>query len=290
MPWARQRVGDTRGRPVTPEAAQPGSRRVVLLTWESDTTALVANVLAERFSDLTTVVESPESRFRVARRRASRIGWVQVGGQLAFVLLVVSVLSHRARPRVRALLESVEVASKPVPLQRVESVNSVATRDMLRRLDPDVVVVLGTRIISSAVLESVECPFVNLHAGVTPRYRGLHGVYWALSEGRPDLAGTTVHVVDAGIDTGTVLGRAYVSVGPEDSIATYPYVGLVAGLPVLVDQVERLLAEGRNGLGPPRIYGASCDPAAELTKDDSRLWSHPTLWGYLGRRVRDGLR
>src|SRR5580698_2790709 len=122
---------------------------------------------------------------------------------------------------------------------------------MLQQIDPEVVVVLGTRIIASAVLESVECPFVNLHAGITPRYRGLHGVYWALSEGRPDLAGTTVHVVDAGIDTGTVLGRAYVSAGPEDSIATYPYVGLVAGLPVLVDQVERLLAEGRNGLGHP---------------------------------------
>ena len=272
-----------------PEAAGPGSPRVVLLTRESDTTALVANCLAARFGDLTTVVESPESRFRMARRRARRIGWVQVGGQLAFVLLD-AVLSHRARPRVRALLESVEVASKPVPLRRVESVNGTATRDMLRQLDPDVIVVLGTRIISSAVLESVECPFVNLHAGITPRYRGLHGVYWALSEGRPDLAGTTVHVVDTGIDTGAVLGRAYVSVGPEDSIATYPYVGLVAGLPVLVDQVERLLAEGRSGLGPPRVYGASCDPAAELTKDDSRLWSHPTLWGYLRRRVRDGLR
>ena len=227
------------------------------MTWESDTTALVANVLAERFSDLTTVVESPESRLRVARRRASRIGWVQVGGQLAFVLLVVSVLSHRGVSPGEGVAGigggGVEAGSAAT---RVESVNSVATRDMLRRLDPDVVVVLGTRIISSAVLESVECPFVNLHAGVTPRYRGLHGVYWALSEGRPDLAGTTVHVVDAGIDTGTVLGRAYVSAGPEVSIATYPYVGLVAGLPVLVDQVERLLAEGGNGLGPPRIYGS----------------------------------
>ena len=275
---------------MTPEPPRSGSRRVVLLTRESDTTALVANFLAARFGDLTTVVESPESRFRVARRRANRIGWVRVGGQLAFVFFVASVLSHRARPRVRALLESVAVSSKPVPLRRVDSVNGAATRDMLQQIDPEVVVVLGTRIISSAVLESVECPFVNLHTGITPRYRGLHGVYWALSEGRPDLAGTTVHVVDAGIDTGNVLGRAYVSAGPADSIATYPYIGLVAGLPVLVDQVERLLVEGPNGLGPPQIYGASCDPAAELTKDDSRLWSHPTLWGYVTRRVRAGLR
>ena len=163
------------------------------------------------------------------------------------------------------------MSSKPVPLRRVDSVNGAATRDMLQQIDPEVVVVLGTRIISSAVLESVECPFVNLHTGITPRYRGLHGVYWALSEGRPDLAGTTVHVVDAG-STRERSRHGYVSAGPADSIATYPYIVLVVGLPVLVDQVERLLVEGPNGLGPPQFYGASCDPAAELTKDDSRLW------------------
>ena len=199
-------------------------------------------------------------------------------------------LSRRARSRVAALLESVHAPSKPVSLRHVESVNAAMTREMLRQLEPDVVVVLGTRIISSTVLKSVDCPFVNLHAGITPRYRGLHGVYWALSEGRPDLVGTTVHVLDAGIDTGAVLGRAYFRTEPEDSIATYPYLGLVMGLPVLADQVDRLLAEGGTGFGTPQIYGASSDPAGELTKEDSRLWSHPTLWGYLKRRVRDGLR
>jgi methionyl-tRNA formyltransferase len=274
---------------VTAEAKHPKSHRVVLLTRNSDTTALVANFLAQRFDDVTTVVENPESRVRVARRRAKRIGWASVGGQVAFVVLI-SVLSRRARPRVAALLGSVNAESRPMPLRHVESVNAASTRDMLQQLQPDVVVVLGTRIISSAVLKCIDCPFVNVHAGITPRYRGLHGVYWALSEARPDLVGTTVHVVDSGIDTGTVLGRAYFSTEPEDSIATYPYLGLVKGLPVLADQVERLLAEGRDGLGPPRIYGASCDPATGLTKEDSRLWSHPTLWGYLDRRIRAGLR
>jgi folate-dependent phosphoribosylglycinamide formyltransferase PurN len=276
-------IGETEGR-------HPRSYRVVVLTRENDTTALLANYLAQRFDEVITVVERPESRFRVARRRAKRIGWVRVGGQLAFVALIISVLSRRGRSRVAALLASVDVASNSVPLRHVESVNAAATREMLRQLKPNVVVVQGTRIISSAVLDAIDCPFVNLHAGITPRYRGLHGAYWALSEGRPDLVGTTVHVVDSGIDTGTVLGRAYFSAEPEDSIATYPYLGLLKGLPVLADQVERLLAGGPNGLGPPQVYGASCDPAAALTGGDSRLWSHPTLWGYLDHRIRSGLR
>jgi folate-dependent phosphoribosylglycinamide formyltransferase PurN len=276
--------------PVTTGGARTALPRVVLLTRESDTTTLVAGFLAQRFDVVATVVEAPESRLRVARRRARRIGWTRVAGQLAFVVCIVSVLRRRGRARVAALLHTMPVASAPVPLRHVNSVNAAATVDMLRQLDPDAVVVLGTRIVSSTVLARVGCPFVNLHAGITPRYRGLHGIYWALSERRPDLAGTTVHVVDAGIDTGAVLGRAYVRTQPDDSIATYPYLGLVEGLPVLADQVDRLLSEDREDLGPPRVYGSCGDPAGDLTTDDSRLWSHPTLWGYLHRRIRDGLR
>lgn len=266
------------------------SRRVVLLTREGDTTAILANHLARRFDEVITVVEGPASALGAARRRAKRIGWLRTAGQLAFAALVLSVLRRRGRHRVAALLASVDAGSDGVPLRHVQSVNDASTRALLRELDPDVIVVLGTRVISSAVLDDIDCPFVNLHAGIAPRYRGLHGIYWALSEGRRDLVGTTVHVVDTGIDTGTVLGRAYFDVDPEDSIATYPYLGLVKGLPVLADQLERLLAVGRNGLGPPQVYGASCDPAAALSEGDSRLWSHPTLWGYVDRRVRSHLR
>jgi hypothetical protein len=170
---SRGGVSVTRGdTSVATGVNHPKSHRVVLLTKESDTTALVANILAQRFDEVITVVESPESRFRVARRRAKRIGWVQVGGQLAFVLLVVSVLSRRGRSRVAALLGSVHMASKPIQPRHVESVNAAATREILRQLEPDVVGVLGTRIISSAVLKSIDCPFVNLHHSYPGRGRG----------------------------------------------------------------------------------------------------------------------
>jgi folate-dependent phosphoribosylglycinamide formyltransferase PurN len=275
---------------VTAGGPEPASRRVVLLTREGDATTQVANFLARRFDEVTTVVEGAEPRFRLARRRARRTGWVTVVGQYACVVCVVALLSRRSRARVAALLGSLHAPSGPIALRRVDSVNSTASVEMLQELAPDVVVVLGTRIISSTVLKSIDCPFVNLHAGIAPRYRGLHGVYWALSEGRPDLVGSTVHLVDPGIDTGAVLGRAYFATEPEDSIATYPYLGLAQGLPVLAEQVERLLARGQGELGPPQVYGAPCDPASTLTEEDSRLWSHPTLWGYLSRRIRSGVR
>ncbi len=264
-------------------AEVPGSsRRVVVLARANEATAITVNYLAARFDDIVTVVEQSGSRVALARRRARRLGWRAVAGQLAFTTLALPVLARRGRARVEAILADAGLDASPVTgVREVASVNSPESIALLQALAPAVVVVQGTRIISPAVLAAVDCPFVNTHAGITPRYRGMHGGYWALTEGRPDLVGTTVHLVDAGIDTGSVLARAYFAPGPDDSIATYPYLHLVAGLPALAEQVALLMA------GRPTSPAPSPAPAAP---DESRLWWHPTLGGYLVRRWRRGVR
>jgi hypothetical protein len=100
--------------------------------------------------------------------------------------------------------------------------------------------------------------------------------------------------VDPGIDTGAVLARTYFAPGPDDSIATYPYLHLVSGLPALAEQVAHLMAAGRpDATGPttesPTSRAAAGTPG-ETSPNASRLWSHPTLWGYLARRWRAGVR
>jgi methionyl-tRNA formyltransferase len=265
----------------------------VVLARDNDATAIVVHYLAARFGDVVTVVEQPESRLTVARRRARRLGWVRVAGQLAFVLLAMPVLHRQGRARLQEILADAEVDTSPVAdMRRVESVNAPGTIALLRDLAPAVVVVTGTRIISQAVLKAVGCPFVNLHAGITPRYRGMHGGYWALAEGRPDLVGTTVHLVDRGIDTGGVLARTFFTPGPRDSIATYPYLHLVSGLPALAEQVARLASGGPPEPAPPGRPNAclSEPPGATPSPGGSRLWWHPTLCGYLTRRFRAGVR
>jgi phosphoribosylglycinamide formyltransferase-1 len=276
--------------------APASSRRIVVLARDNDATAITVHYLAQRFDDVVTVVEQSGSRAALARRRAKRLGWVQVAGQLAFTTLALPVLARRAKARVEAIIAEAGVDTTPLAgVRYVESVNSPECIALLQDLAPAVVVVQGTRIISSAVLVAVGCPFVNTHAGITPRYRGMHGGYWALTEGRPDLVGTTVHLVDPGIDTGSALARTYFAPGPDDSIATYPYLHLVSGLPALAEQVGRLVAAGRPDATAPTSESPTSGatpgtPADTSAPNNSRLWSHPTLWGYLARRWRTGVR
>ncbi len=168
---------------------------------------------------------------------------------------------------------------RPIPRGAyVESVNDPHTLALLREAEPDLVIVHGTRIIAERVLREIAAPVVNVHAGITPHYRGVHGGYWAFVDGRPELAGTTVHLVDAGIDTGGILGQATFARAHDDTIATYPYLHLACGLPVLVEVASALLD------------GAQPDPRPPLAgAGESRLRWHPTAWGYLATRLRRGV-
>jgi folate-dependent phosphoribosylglycinamide formyltransferase PurN len=252
---------------------------VVLLGGDGPSTRIVYHALRREFSPLHVILEAGVPRGQLLRRRVKKLGPLTVAGQLLFMGAILPRLRRKGARRIEEILRRHGMDDAPIdaPVHRVPSVNSEEARALLREIGPTVVVVNGTRIIGRKTLEAVPARFINMHAGITPLYRGVHGGYWALAEGRPELVGTTVHFVDEGIDTGTIIRQATFTVGPEDSFVTYPYLHTAAGLPILADAVRAALQ------GTLRAR----EGAAELP---SRLRSHPTLWGYLHRRVSAGAR
>lgn len=256
-----------------------GRPRVVLLAGRSELSAAVYHALTEVADVALVIEEDPPSKLTMVKRRAKRLGVLAVVDQLLFIGFVSPLLKQTSAARVRALIAESKMSVAPMPdavVRRVSSVNDASTVELLRAAAPDVVVVNGTRIIARRVLESVGAPFINTHVGITPAYRGVHGAYWALAEGKPDLAGVTVHYVDAGIDTGAVIAQARIDPGPEDSFWTYPALQLAAALPLLKRAVVETHHGGRR----------TVEPLAKA----SRLYYHPGLSQYLLHWIRDGVR
>jgi phosphoribosylglycinamide formyltransferase-1 len=249
--------------------------RVVLLTSDGLTGRIAASRLAQAFPDLTVIVEQPVSRLALLRGRLRRLGVVQVAGQLGFMLLQ-RVQQRCARKRIAELAEAGQFRAewpRTGRLVRVTSVNAPECVVHIREAAPHVVLVVGTRLIDRSVLAAVDVPFINYHAGITPKYRGVHGGYWAKAEDDLGNFGVTVHLVDAGVDTGAVLYQVRITPAASDNFSTYPYLQLAAALPLL-EQAARDAAAGT--LKPQRV---------DLP---SRAWSHPTLWSYLATGLRRG--
>jgi formyltetrahydrofolate-dependent phosphoribosylglycinamide formyltransferase len=86
--------------------------------------------------------------------------------------------------------------------------------------EPDLVVSAGfMKIVGPAVLEAFGGRLINTHPALLPAFPGAHAVADALAAG-VEVTGTTVHLVDAGVDTGPVLAQREVAVLPGDDEAS----------------------------------------------------------------------
>jgi phosphoribosylglycinamide formyltransferase-1 len=250
---------------------------IVILAGEGPPSWVLVNAVRRRFGPVPVIVEDKEPTGLFLRRRIRRLGVIAVAGQIAFIVLA-RILSRFHRHAEQAIFARENLDPSPISgeVMRVSSVNDAATLDTLRRLTPKVVVLSGTRVVSRRVLEGVPAVFLNVHAGITPQYRGVHGGYWALVEREPENCGVTVHIVDAGVDTGAVVSQARIHPSPTDNYLTYPWLQLAAALPLLITAIEDALA-GR------LVTIKSAD------HERSRQYYHPTLWGYVCTGLRRGV-
>jgi folate-dependent phosphoribosylglycinamide formyltransferase PurN len=256
-----------------------GRGGVVIVAGDGQSTRLVFNGLQRAVGVHKIIIEEPVGTTQLLRRRVEKLGLRTVAGQMLFKLMVDKLLRRGSGARIDEIMRQYNLDDRAIPARdyiHVPSINSPEAIEHLRALDPAVVVVNGTRIIAKKVLEAIRAPFLNMHAGITPLYRGVHGGYWALAEGDRAHCGVTVHVVDPGIDTGAIVSQALIDPTPEDTFATYPALQVAAGLPLLVDAVNAALDGSLQRKPPPE--GAS------------RLWSHPTLGQYVKARLQNGTR
>jgi len=94
-----------------------------------------------------------------------------------------------------------------------------ALADELIAHRPDLVVSAGfMKLVGPAVLGAFGGRLINTHPALLPAFPGAHAVRDALAAGATT-TGATVHLVDAGLDTGPVLAQREVAVLPDDDEA-----------------------------------------------------------------------
>ncbi|MFZ4815443.1 MAG: formyl transferase [Phototrophicaceae bacterium] len=216
---------------------------IVIFASRSRTSYALIHALADQFSVAAVVFEHGQGR-KLLRYRLKTLGWLRVLGQLAFLAYDRLIIRPRSEGKINALLADYNDAPPDNRLRcmDVDSINGEAVQALLQEIQPACVVVSGTGIIRKKIL-ALSDTFINIHTGITPRYRGVHGAFWAVYEGRPELAGVTIHLIDAGIDTGGILAQASITVDPaQDTYRTLPVKQYLVGLPLMVEQVAQALA------------------------------------------------
>jgi phosphoribosylglycinamide formyltransferase 1 len=109
---------------------------------------------------------------------------------------------------------------------------------------PDYVISAGfMRLLGPAVLDRFTGRVINTHPALLPAFPGAQGVRDALAYG-VKVTGCTLHVVDAGVDTGPIIAQAVVTVEPDDDESTLHERIKSVERGLLVDWVGRIARAG----------------------------------------------
>ncbi len=182
----------------------------------------------------------------------------------------------RRRGRGRKLRPTpVKKAAERLGIERMlqpESVRDPAFAEEVAALAPDVIAVVAFKILPPEVFSQARLGAFNLHGSLLPKYRGAAPINRAIMAGERE-TGVTTFFLKERVDTGAVILREKMSIGPEETAGEVHDRMMELGAEVVVRTV-RLIEAGE----APRVAqdDARATPAPKLSTEEARIpWATP---------------
>lgn len=248
-------------------------KKIVMLVGQTRSSTIMYNEIIKEFNIDCVIQDTPVSMKQILKNRIKRIGYFQVFGQILFGVMLLPIIRFFSKSQTEKVFKALNIDFTPIPESIIIKTNSINSDDCLEKLkeiNPDIVIVNGCRIISNKILKNIDAVFINTHEGITPKYRGIHGGYWALVNDDRENCGVTVHLVDKGVDTGGVLYQSKIHPTKNDNFTTYPLYQTIEGSKILKNAIQDV-----------------CNNDIKVIKGvgESHIWYHPTIWEYLYYRI-----
>ena len=104
-----------------------------------------------------------------------------------------------------------------IPVYQPRTVKNGEALDILKDLNPDIIVVVAYgKILPKEILSLPKYGCVNAHASLLPKYRGASPIQWCIVCGEKQ-TGVTTMLMDEGMDTGDMLETATVDIGDDET-------------------------------------------------------------------------
>ena len=187
--------------------------------------------------------------------------------------VVPLVVTQADRPKGRGQ----SVAAPPVkeaavrlglPVYQPERIRRPEALERLREVAADGMVVVGYgQIIPQAAIDLAPLGIINVHASLLPKYRGAAPIQWAIVNGETRMGVTTMRI-DAGLDTGDMLLKAEIEVGPNENAVEVGKRLAEMGADLLVKTMHGLAA---GTVAPQKQDHAQATLAPILKKEDGLI-------------------
>ena len=158
-----------------------------------------------------------------------------------------------------------------IPVFQPQKLRAPEVVEGLRALAPDLIVVVAFgQILPKSVLEIPRYGCINVHASLLPKYRGAAPINQAIIDGEEE-TGITTMLMDVGLDTGPMLLKRALRIGPDETAGELHDRLCRLGGETMAATLQLLL---RGELRPETQDESQTCYAGMLKKEDGRIdWS-----------------
>lgn len=165
---------------------------------------------------------------------------------------------------------------QPERIRRPENI------ELLASFASELMVVVGYgQIIPQSIIDLPKHGILNVHASLLPKYRGAAPIQWAIANGETQ-TGVTIMRIDAGLDTGDMLLKEAIEIGPDETAPELSARLAPLGASLLVRAIEAI---ARGEARPEKQDDAAATLAPILKKEDG-LISWPRTAAEIYNRYR----
>ena len=186
---------------------------------------------------------------------------------------ILAVVTQPDKPQGRGMQVAASPAKKAaerlgLPVMQPRRVRAASFVEKMRLLAPDVLALAAFgQIIPQDLLDVPPLGPINVHGSLLPKYRGAAPIQRAIMAGEPETGVTTMRM-EAALDTGDMLLKAVLPIGPDDTNGTL--------FPKLAELGAKLLLETLVGLANGTLERIAQDDsqatlAPMITPEDSAL-------------------
>ncbi|ABO50232.1 methionyl-tRNA formyltransferase [Desulforamulus reducens MI-1] len=127
-----------------------------------------------------------------------------------------------------------------IPVLQPTSIKINEFQQTIEELKPECIVVVAYgKILPTEILELPPKGCINVHASLLPYYRGSAPIHWAIINGEEE-TGVTTMFMDKGMDTGDMILKSSVSIGPSDTVGAIHDKLASDGAKLLIETIHLL--------------------------------------------------
>ncbi len=200
---------------------------------------------------------------------ASLDALLKSGADVAAVVTMPDKVGGRGHKVIESAVKQYAVAHN-LPLLQPEKLKAPEFVDALRAIGADLFIVIAFRMLPEVVWQMPPLGTFNLHGSLLPKYRGAAPINRAIMNGETQ-TGVTTFFLKHEIDTGDVIDRRAIEIGPDEDLGSVYDRLMAIGAELVVSTVERIANGGIEAVPQQAMDEDEPTPAPKIFKEDCHI-------------------